>query len=533
MNQSKPDNCRKQGAKQGRTWLMGVLLGCLVSCGAPGGTAGQDMSQPLLQDQPTIENTLLFTLPYYQEESLHPTLVENQTNGDLAPLLYESLYRLDENFLPHPYLVESHWVTEDGLTWNFTLKPGITFWDGTPLTGDIVASALTEARAPLSRYSARFGGIDTIRGGGDQLEIRLYSPNRNLPALLDIPISYGGGTLPQGTGPYQLPNQQVLRLYPHWWGDGTSLPQEIQLAAIQQTADLISAFDAGKLSLLDGDLTGTNALGFSGNYEVWEYATPQMVYLGYNTQNVLEQEELRRVLSLALDREKLVSAVLAGYATPTLYPIHPQSNLGQNLPTYQYNALSVGPLMESIQLPTQPLTFIYNGESREKTDLAQEITYQLSLYGVKIHLVPLSWAEYLTALEQGEFDLYLGEVLLSPDFELSPILAWGGALNYGAYQNTLMDFYMEEYRRVGLIPIQEVELEEPVEYSGILGEIPVIVPPAEQFFGYFQEQMPFAPLCFKSGTMLSLWGHLQEANPVADNLFYGLEGWQIAHPEAP
>ncbi len=65
-----------------------------------------------------------------------------------AALVWDTLYGVDENLAPQRQMVESESVTEDGLTWTFTLRPGLKFHDGEPvLAKDAVAS--------VARWSAR------------------------------------------------------------------------------------------------------------------------------------------------------------------------------------------------------------------------------------------------------------------------------------------------------------------------------------------------------------------------------------------
>lgn len=78
--------------------------------------------------------------------------------------------------------------------------------------------------------------------------------------------------------------ETILTARSGWW-QGRSLPfQTIHLASVGQADDLISSFDAGDITLLDADLTGTNSLGYSGSYEAWDYSTTNLIYLGFNTQ---------------------------------------------------------------------------------------------------------------------------------------------------------------------------------------------------------------------------------------------------------
>src|SRR6516164_8419398 len=65
-----------------------------------------------------------------------------------AALVWDTLYGVDENLAPQRQMVESETASEDGLTWTFTLRPGLKFHDGEPvLARDAVAS--------VARWSAR------------------------------------------------------------------------------------------------------------------------------------------------------------------------------------------------------------------------------------------------------------------------------------------------------------------------------------------------------------------------------------------
>ncbi|XUM20460.1 ABC transporter substrate-binding protein [Bradyrhizobium oligotrophicum S58] len=65
-----------------------------------------------------------------------------------AAMVWDTLYGIDDQFVPQRQMVESEEVSSDGLTWTFKLRPGLKFHDGTPvLAKDVVAS--------LTRWSAR------------------------------------------------------------------------------------------------------------------------------------------------------------------------------------------------------------------------------------------------------------------------------------------------------------------------------------------------------------------------------------------
>ena len=214
-------------------------------------------------------------LAAYPSASFHPVLSGNKANLTLAPLLYEGLFAVDSQFQAVPLLCESYTVSEDRLTWTFTLRSGVTFSDGTPLTGETAAQALQTALDPASRYAGRLSGVQSIRGGEGQVVLTLSQPNSSLPLLLDIPIALGTGARPLGTGPYLLTDSGgslSLTARSDWWQGSGSLPvQEIRLASLTKSDELVSAFNSGEVSLIDVDLTGNSELGSSGSYQVWDY----------------------------------------------------------------------------------------------------------------------------------------------------------------------------------------------------------------------------------------------------------------------
>src|SRR5699024_6743441 len=97
----------------------------------------------------------------------------------------------------------------------------------------------------------------------------------------DIPIVKGTGERPLGTGPYALSGEGedlALTARTGWWQDRALPCSQIPLRSIQAADDLIHAFDTKDISLVFTDLTGTNALGFSGSFETVDCPTSVMLY---------------------------------------------------------------------------------------------------------------------------------------------------------------------------------------------------------------------------------------------------------------
>ena len=466
--------------------LAAAMLVVLSACGEEAPAPSSSGNRPE-EPQPVATP---FTLAIYGEYSIHPVLAGNRANLTLAPLLYEGLFALDPAFQATPVLCQSYSVSEDGLTWTFTLRGGITFSDGTPLTGQAVADALELARAPDSRYARRLADVTGISAEGDAVTITLSRPNGNLPALLDIPIALGNGDRPPGTGPYVLSGDRealALDAREGWWQDKELPLSHIPLHSVGQSDELIYAFDSGDVSLVDVDLMATNAMGYAGNYQTWDYATTDLLYLGFNIQSgPCHSAPARLALSRAVDRDGIAQTPYANHAVAS-----PDALASQ---------------LDQLGLSGQTLTLLVNSENDSKVAAAQLIVYQLGAAGLAVELVQLPFDEYTAALTRGEFDLYLGEVVLTADFDLSHLLSSSGALNYGGWRDSTTDVLVAAMCRAGQ------------EERGAA---------ARALFAHLAQQCPIAPLVFKNGSVLTQWGRASGLDPVRNNVFYQFENWRF------
>ena len=477
--------------------LAAALTLSLTACGDAPGTGSTSAPPDASVSTPDVPpESLSLTLPYYPDQSLHPILSDDRVNRTLSPLLYEGLFRLDTSFSPVPVLCRYYSISADALSWTFTLRDDVTFSDGTPLTAAIAAHSLSLARS--GPYSGRFSCISAIRADGDgQLLITLNRPNYGLPALLDIPIVLGEGDRPLGTGPYVLSGERLVARS-DWWQRLTMPCPSIHLLPLSGPGQLQTAFDTQTLSLLNTDPTSASAAGFTGVYETVEYDTTSLIYLGFNTnRRPLNNAQVRAAVSAALDRSTLVSAAWSGHARAATLPIHPASPLHDSSLSLSLSG-DLRPL-EQLGLGEITLSLVVCSDNAAKLSAARFIARQLDKAGITVQVRALGWGEYLSALNEGQFDLYLGESALTADFDLSALLAPDGRLNYGGWNSATGSSLLRAFVSA---PEDERQLA------------------AADLCAHLRVQAPIAPLCFKRGCVLTQWGVLSGLSPTRDNVFY-------------
>ncbi len=454
-----------------------------------------------------------FALPYYPDANLHPILGSNRVNMVLNSLVYQGLFALDNTFTPHGVLCREYSVSGDGRIWTFTLGDS-TFSDGSPVTAAEVVDSLNAARVS-TLYADRLADVQSISAGENGTVIlTLSQPNKLLPALLDIPVIHDlqDGSMPLGTGPYRFAEDGgPLRLIRTDQGVD-SAPKEIPLVAIDGADELIYAFDSGRISLTVSDLTGANALGYSAGHEAYDFPTTAMLYVGFQTTSgPCSEAAVRQAISRSFDRDTVSGSLLAGHADATCLPVSPHCALYH--PAYEttggYDPFAADALLADAGYAkgedgllhrgrsTLSPTFVVNTDSPFKLAVAEYLAGQLTDMGMDVVLKKLVWDDYLAALTAGEFDLYLGEVMLTADFDLRPLLSADGALNYGGYQSDQIDMAQFVLRFVG---------------TG-----------STYLLDQFQAETPFAPLCFKKHSVLTQWQAISGLNPTRQNPFYNLE----------
>lgn len=507
--------------------LAAVLSLCLGSC-----TQGEGEPSASLVPEPSPSQqiqALPFALAYDPTASLHPITSQSQVNLDLAGLVYEGLYELDQSFTPQPALARSAAVSADGLTWTITLDSGARFSDGTPLTAQHAADSLNAARAS-ALYAARLSAISQVAAAEDgRLVVTLSSPNGALDALLDIPIVLEQeGAAPLGTGRYRFVREGEELYLSANEHHGDTLPYDtIPLREVTGAEERIAAFDSGEVTAVVTDFSASYALGYAGNYESCDFPTSTLLYVGFRTDGgVCASPQVRRAFSRAFDREELVDALMAGHGDPACLPVSPLHGEydREAASALKYDPEEAGELLSQAGYGLEEdgvrrrggnalqVTIAVNNDSAFKQSLAEYLADCLETLGVTVSVEAMPWESYQSALTAGRFDLYIGEVRMTGDFDPGELLA--GGLNYGGYAGQGVGQLLTAWRGARGAAREQV---------------------AGQLWQAFAQDVPLAPLCFKRGSLLLRWGTASGVQPTQADPFWNMEDWQItgASPSAP
>ncbi len=466
---------------------------------------GEELPQ---EPEPELLLPESFSLPYAPDQSLDPIDCPDGPQQTAASLICEGLFRLTPDLETENLLCESYTYDSERYAYTFTLRSGVLFSDGSPLTARDVRAALERARQS-ERYRARLAHISSISAGDGTVTITLSRPNTGFPALLDIPISKESGGVPLGTGPYFLSQDEdgaFLAANPAWWQGGGQPVERIGLTEASGQDAVLYRFSSHEVQLITADLTGTDPAVLTGSVNQWEADTAVLQYVGLNTAAApLDDAALRCALGECLNREHIVSGFLSGHGRAAQFPVSPLSPLYPQELEIRFSAdAPVQAVSRTGYVPERTLTLLVNGENSFKTAVADYLAESFTAAGVPVETRVLPWEEYAAALEAGDFDLYYGEVRLTADWDLSPLLSSGGALNYGGWMDAETD---------GLLAAYNAAENRTAAMEALCSRL--------------RQQSPILPVCFKSTSVLTQTGVLEELTPTAAEPLYGLTGCTI------
>lgn len=547
------------------------LLLSLTACGGQGDSSQGSASDaaPAASDQSSggASAAQSFSLGYYKGEGLHPYTCSNTTNQNLMGLIYEPLFAIDQTFATEPCLAKSCTIqvtsasgseeekdtegdaSETGTegdetdqkdaskeekkkeqprskiagktTCTIQLRDDVTFSDGTSLSAEDVVYSLEQAKGKGSIYRERLSDVTSITASGSTtVVIEINAADAAFDSLLDIPIiSRSGGSNPIGTGPYVLNTKKgkavSMTRNTNWWQEGTLPADTITLYAADDSDMMIFGFGSGSISMVNTDLTGTNALSYTGDYNVVDYPTTSMLYVGCNTHSgPCQNQSFRQALYYVFDRDTLATKMLSGHAEPTVLPVSPKSKLYDEklAETYAWSEETAKKKLADGHYYNQTLKLIVNKESAFKTAFAEEMKKELEAIGIKVQVEALAWDEFADALDERSFDLYLGEVKLKSTFDLTAVIGSNGNLNYGGYQDKDLEKLLTKFQTADKASRAAA---------------------AKNLYKAVADAAATIPLCFKNHSVLTHWSANASIAPTQQNLFYHIAEWDLKRNQTP
>lgn len=481
----------------------------------------------------------VFSLNFDPEGGSNPLKASSSANMQFWSLLYDSVFAVDDAFQVSSEVVKEV-KSEDHIWWVFDLNTDIRFSDGTPLTAQDVVYSIQRA-AQSKYYADRLSCIYGISAlDSASFAITTSYANSQFPALLNIPIIKKGDYFedwPVGSGPYMLDEDHTSLVYnPESRYAGRMPVDTIYLKSFVDTSARITAFEDSSIDIVTNDPTGMFNLGYGSSNERRYYDTTNMHFIGFNMKSMYFQPaRLRSALGYAIDREHITEELMSRCGIPAVLPVHPKSELYDvsYAETLGYDPEKAAMLfqmagvddLDDDGVPEVLVTgivvelnikFIVNNDSSAKVAAARQICKALNDMGITTRLYELTWEDYIKALEDGDYDMYYGELRLTPDWDLGDLFR-------------LPDKPRKEGEAfVGLNYAQNTDRKYCELYSAYLAAPPENRAEAfQEAVRYITEAGAILPICFERREVLTHRGVISGLRATQYDLFYQFKEWTI------
>jgi ABC-type transport system substrate-binding protein len=297
-------------------------------------------------------------------------------------------------------------------TLQLTLAPGVAFSDGRPLTSADVKFSL-ELWKSSKNYGAFVASIDTIDTPDPQTVVVHLKARDNflLSALTQSPIEmlpkdFGGKSRdeffekPIGAGPFMIESETVgqeivLVRNPHYFEPGKPYLDRLTLRTISDSNQRLLQFQNGQVDILDG--VPLDQMAQLGDHVTLVDAS-LMQFLGANWNNVGADASFRKALSLAIDRQKLVTGVLDGNGAVPHSVLAPAA-LDQPAPSKgkvdAYDPTAAKAALAQSSYKGEELEILYDSGRGIAALLAQAVQQQLADVGIKTKLAGADTQTYV------------------------------------------------------------------------------------------------------------------------------------------
>jgi len=398
-----------------------------------------------------VKNMTVLKVVYPDEPiKLEPTLADPSSRQRLDNI-YEELVKTDRDLKIKPGLAVS-WGLLSDLTWEFRLRPDVKFHDGSTFDAIDVKASLERAETfPGSEVVGNVGTIDKIEIVDDlTFKITTLEPDplllQKLATILILPSEYQNEELnaPIGTASYKFESLDkgdkiVITRFYDYWGEKSKF-EKIEMFS---EVDKVSRLDM----LINGLVDFVAFVPYDGVEYVQEaefnlvmVPSLEVQFLVFNMKsplmNILDN---RKVVSLAIDQEALVSAV-GGYARKSNQFVSTGIlGFSPKIAEHYYDLKESEKLAETTQLKGKTIQFHL---MRGLTVLGDYVRDQLGKVGVNVVVSYLDGAELFASMAEGKADLYflgfkseMGEALPF----LHSIVHSVGLYSYWGYENEYVD----------------------------------------------------------------------------------------------
>lgn len=481
-------------------------------------------------------------------ETFNPIFSESSLSQEIAHLMLLGLADLDENSEFKPELAKSWESSEDYTKLTYHLRKDTKWSDGKPLTAEDVKftyDLLMDTLVASPRQSACdfIKNVTVVDSYTVTFEFTEAYPTQIFDTAGEILPkhilekvdrkeikNHEFGRMPVASGPFKLKkwvSQQYLELVPNenFYGRRAYIDQVI-FKIVPDKTNLLMQLKSGEIDMVS-DLPAAEIEPIKNEkneLNVYQVDGRVYYYIGYNEKSeMFNDKTVRQALTMAMDRNKIIEALLYGYGRTCLGPLPPMVKWAFNdkVKEIEYNPIKSKEVLKQAGWEDRDGDGILDKDGRKfefslcsatgnqlKADVAVIVQEQLSKIGIKVNIEMLEWTTFIDQIQGKNFDACING--WSTPYYVDPTPVFHSVstemFNFISYANPKVDQLIEKGR---------VEMDQEIA-AGIWKE----------FHQILYDDQPYTFL-FWIDNAVAVKTKFKNVKPLALSSVYDLENWYI------
>ncbi len=397
--------------------LIALLCSVLSGCGDGSAATGSDSAQSSGSTGEIVQGgEITVGIAQDLDESLDPHRTVAAGTREVLFNVFEGLMKPTSDGDLIPAVAEDYKVSDDELTYTFTLRDGVKFHNGETVTAnDVVYSiercADTSEGKPLV---AAFSIVQSVEAVDDKtVEIHLTEPDSEFLTYLTtaiLPADYDGqDDAPVGTGPFKFVSRTpqdsiVLERFDEYWGTPAYL-DKVTFKIIENADSLVLALQSGAIDFC-AHMTSTQTAQLGDSYTILE-GTMNLVQAMYlnNAYAPLDNEMVRQALCYAVDKQEILDLVGDGHGKAVGSSMYPTFTKYFDDSLTNYYTKDVARAKELLDAAGYPngfdLTITVPSNYQPHIDTAEVLVEQLKEIGVNATVELVDWGTWVDRVYVG------------------------------------------------------------------------------------------------------------------------------------
>lgn len=394
-----------------------VLLTLLCACGEGTTSSNGGSVSAESGELPADGNSV--TVGIAQDlDSLDPHKAVNAGTSEVLFNIFEGLMKASPDGGVIPAVASDYQMSDDGLTYTFTLREGVKFHNGNEVTLEDVLYSLERCAGsendgtPLISAFSNVTGIAADEAG--RVVVTLATPSLefiNSMTAAIIPKDSGNtvATAPVGTGPfsfvsYQPQNSMEVTRFEGYWGEGAKL-EKVTFKIITDTNTLVMGLKGGTLDMVI-HLPNTVSAEVEKDFTVLEDTMKlvQALYIN-NAVEPFDDVRVRQAMYYAIDVQEIIDFVCDGAGVPTgtsMYPAFTKYFVAELAEKYPHDIEKAKALLAQAGYPNGfSMTITVPGNYQQHVDTGLVVAQQLAAVGITAEVQEVPWETWVQDVYKG------------------------------------------------------------------------------------------------------------------------------------